>query len=135
MAQNEASYFVNTGAVSVRQVEVPNADWTGGVNRGASCAPRIGVNTGDYDPKEQDWTRIEPPAQTLLHSMSIGDNSTNVLFVIDPTFGDDSFTGFQEADVDIAPDAAMPPIEGFALFNRTGKTIPAGSWAFGVADN
>lgn len=134
MAQSEPQYFIDSALISARQVEVPDADWDGGVNRGASNAPRLGVSTVQIDPKVQDWSRPPAPQRQLVRSQVIA-GAQSAIFVIDPTFGDNSLTGFQQADADIPPDGVMPPIEGFTLINRTGQTIPAGSWAFGVADN
>jgi hypothetical protein len=38
------TFFVDDAAVTARTVEVPNADWDGGGNNGASCSQGLGIN-------------------------------------------------------------------------------------------
>ena len=132
MATNLATYYIDSTARTPRESETPNADWTGGMNDGASNAPGVGVNTGDYDPKEQDWPR--PVTEVLGESQIIGGTASG-LFAIDATFGSNALVAFVQATADVAPDAVISNVAGFDMVNRTGKTIPNGSWAWGVANN
>lgn len=131
MATNITQYYIDSTARTPRESETPNADWTGGMNDGASNAPGVGINTGDYDPKESDWPR---PASSVIQDSQIIGGDPSGIFVIDETFGPDSLTSFLQAAAEVAPDAIIGSVAGFQMFNRTGKTIPAGSWVWGVAD-
>ena len=134
MAVNLVTYFVDSTEVAARSAEVPDADFTGGMNRGGSCAPGLGINTGDYDPKEQDWNPPGGVPAEVRESQQIGGALSGIL-VLDPaTVGDDELTQFVTALAPIAPDDIIETVAGFAMRNRTGKTIPSGSSAWGVAD-
>jgi len=56
MATNLPTYGLNQSAVSTRTFEVPAADFSGGMNKGGSNAPGVGINTGNIDPKLTDWS-------------------------------------------------------------------------------
>jgi hypothetical protein len=135
MAKNLPTYFVDSTLVTAREAELPSADFTGGMNKGASNAPGTGVNTGDYSPKDSDW----PEAEQVLDSQAIGQAQSGV-FCEDATFGDTALVGFAppDPDADVDPD---DPINidvdgsGFANVNRTGKVVPAGAWTWGAINN
>lgn len=134
MALNLVSYFIDSGERTIRTAEVPDADWTGGMNDGGSCAPGIGINTGDYDPKTSDWKPFDVIPTQVAESQQIGLTQSGI-FILDPqTAGDDELTQFVTATGDVAPDGIIETVAGFAMVNRTGKTIPTGSSAWGVAD-
>lgn len=104
------------------------ADKTGGVNRGASNSPGIGINTGDYDPKTADWSREE---RNPVQGQQIGQTAIDINFAIPasaPTDFNDQAV-FLQATADVAADAEFPTTTG--VFNRTGVTVPSGSWAWG----
>ena len=121
---NLPTFFKSTD----RSGEVALADWTDGLNRGGSCANGIGINTGDFDPKESDWARIEDTA--AQKSMLIGDAAATLPIEVDqnPDFNDN--VAFVQADGETAPDAVLDVATG--AVNKTGKTVPANSWAWGV---
>lgn len=134
MALNLPTFYIDSAARTPREAEVPDADFTGGMNTGASNAPGVGVNTGDYDPKVTDW---QPPVgvpAAVQTSQIIGGAQTGLL-VLDPaTAGDDEVTAFVTATGDVAPDDVVETVAGFPLRNRTGKTVPTGASVWAVGD-
>lgn len=135
-------------AGATRQAQVSGADWSGGMNL-ASCQPGVGINTGDYDPKLQDWPLSdwngENAAPYVGASQFIGGvdpsesndadtgngtpGNTTKIVLIDPVVGNSGFTYIQ-ADGNIANDGELSV--GSGVFNKTGKTVPAGSYCWGV---
>ena len=146
MAKNQETYFVDSALVTARNAEYNGdplsdtgagtfADPRLGCNDAGSCAPGIGVNTGDYSPKSSDWPEIEQ----VLDSQAIGEDQSG-LFNRDATFGITSLVGFAPPDpaAPVAPDAKINfdvAGSGFETFNRTGKTVPAGAWTWGAINN
>ena len=133
MATNLVTYYVDSTARTAREAEVPLAAFDNGMNDAASNAPGIGVNTGDYSPKESDWWRTEQ----MLDSQIMGEDASG-LNAIDATFGATALVGFAPTVAPIAPDGTIDADvggSGFAIVNRTGVTIPTGAWAFGPANN
>lgn len=144
MSQNQPTYFVDSALVTARNAEYSGdplsdtgagtfADPRLGCNDAGSCAMGIGVNTGDYSPKESDWPEIEQVAD----SQAIGEDQSG-LFNRDGTFGIDSLVGFGPADAITAPDGEMTQDvagSGFSTFNRTGKSVPSGAWTWGAINN
>ena len=102
-------------------------DWTGGANRAASCAPGVGINTGDYDPKVTDWSQ---DVRNPQNSQTIGHTAAAVTVDQDPDLNDN--VAFVQAVADTAPDAQFGTT---GAFNKTGKTVPNGSWAWGLVTN
>ena len=70
---NLATSSVNAATVATRSAEVPNADWTGGMNAGG-CNVGIGISTDVVDPKLTDWTLLDQAeaARTPQDSQHIG---------------------------------------------------------------
>lgn len=127
MATNLATYELNP--TLVRSVEVPDADWSGGVNKGGSNAPGLGINTGNYDPKAQDWPRI---ADTEAHpSQHIGQAESPLLAIDGADINDN--VAFVQADAETAPDGELDAATG--AINKTGETVPASAWVWGVIEN
>lgn len=131
MARNLVTYFIDSGELATRELEAPEADWDGGMNLGASNAPAIGINTGNYAPAAQDWARQDARIQD---SQLIGGTPSGV-FVIDATFGDDALAIWAQTTGSVAPNGVIANVSGFDSINRTGKTIPATTWTWGVANN
>lgn len=130
---NLPTYYVDSVQVTARAIEVPAADFDGGMNKGGACAPGIGVNTGDYSPKDTDWPEIEQ----VVDSNQIGDVASG-LFCEDATFGDTALVGFAPADGATVADAEMTVDvdgSGFSTFNRTGGTVPSAAWTWGAINN
>lgn len=124
-APNYVTFFFGTLPT---HAPAPPWDTTGGVNRGASNSPGIGINTGDYDPKMSDWSQ---EARDPVNGQPIGGTAAKINFATpspQPTdFNDEPV--FLQATADVEADAEFPISTG--VFNRTGKTIPNGSWAWG----
>ena len=97
-------------------------DWTGGVNKGGSCAPGVGINTGDYSPKASDWSQAERDPQ---NSQALGQVVGPI--VTEPDGSNDQ-ASFVQAIADTADDAQVGTT---GVFNRTGKTVPNGAWFWG----
>lgn len=134
MATNLPTFYIDSGLITARSAEVTTADWSGGMNRGASNAPAIGVNTGNYDPKASDWSRDVPAPTAVLDSNFIGQTASGVLALDPATAGDNELVAFLQATGDVAADGIVGTVAGFDMRNRTGVTVPTGSWVWGVAD-
>lgn len=105
-----------------QRATVSGADWTGGMNKGASNAPGIGINTGDFDPKTMDWSATERLAyESGQFGLAKADIAT--------TAPDVDALSFVQADGDIAPDAELAADSD--VFNLTGQTVPEDSWVWG----
>ena len=116
-------------APSGQRATVSGADWDGGMNKGGSNAPGVGIATGDYSPKDTDWSEEQ---RLLQESQALGLASDD----INTTNNDDDSNNdvsFVEADGDIAVDAEIDA--GTGALNRTGAVIPTGAWAWGEVEN
>jgi hypothetical protein len=138
MAQNLPTYFIDSTLRAARAAEYAVAGvFDGGMNLGGSCAPGIGINTGDYDPKASDWPRIDMSSAGLdavKDSQQIGE-ALGAIFCLDPaTVGDDEVVAFGLTTGAVAPDAIAFTSAGFSMRNRTGKTVPDASWLWAVGD-
>lgn len=109
-------------AAAGRQAEVSGADWTTGCNPG-SCMPVIGLTTGVYNFKADDWART---AVATVQSQRIGGSAEDLL---EPVDGNDTFA-FAAADAQTANGVEFDAATG--AVNRSGATIPAGAWLFGT---
>ena len=143
---NQSCYHVDSAEVTARNAEYTGTPLTDtgagtladprlGCNDAGSCAPGIGVNTGDYSPKDSDWPEIEQVVDSdIIGGVPSGLNTR------DPVFGITALVGFAPPDP-IAPVLDDDSINidvagsGFASFNRTGKTIPSTAWTWGAINN
>jgi hypothetical protein len=124
MGTNLPTY--NLDASLVRSGEVTAADWSGGMNKGGSNAPGVGINTGNYDPKASDWPRIE---DTAAHeSQHIGQTADDLNVVQDADVNDE--VAFVQADASTAADGVLDVATG--AVNKTGATVPEDAWCWGV---
>lgn len=128
---NLKTFFQDSVLTAARAAETTGADWDdtdgNGCNRVASNSPGIGINTGDYDPKETDWPRIDP---TYGLGQNIGtDNGVNNRITLDQGADQNDQVVFVAADAETAPDAVLDAVT--TAVNRTGKTVPAGAFAWG----
>lgn len=126
MATNLATYMLSN--MLVRGTEVPDADWAGGLNRGGSNAPGIGINTGNADPKEQDWPRIADTGDRQSQHIGVG-GAGRVLRVVQ---GDDitDRLAFVQADGPTNPGDPLDLTTG--AVNLTGKIVDQDAWVWGV---
>lgn len=135
---NAPTAFYDTAEVSTRAAEVPDADWATGVNRAGSCAPGVGINTGEYDPKDSDWADTDFNGVNALNylgaSQYIGIDPGGNLAVtaLDPVADEWRNAGFIETTGAVAPGAVLGQISGNDFINRTGLTVPSGSKAWGI---
>ena len=129
---NLPTYYLDSTAV--RSGEVPNADWAGGMNLGGSCAPGVGINTGNYDPKVEDWPNStfngEDPIPYDGKSSHIGKEAApndRIEYVQGADLNDQAvFAG--PVSGNIAIDGDM----GAGVLNKTGAIVPDGARAWGV---
>jgi len=118
-APNVAAYFQ---APSGQRATVSGADWDGGMNKGASNAPGVGINTGDFDPKASDWSEVE---RLDYESGQFGLAKADLA----STSADAESLSFVQAEAETAPDAEL--VADSDVFNLTGQTVPADSWVWG----
>ena len=136
---NIPSIFRDSQALTAREIEVPFADFSTGMNPGASCAPGIGIATDNPDLQEQlpNWTLDDqfedvrvPQVSQVLGGLGVttdtdwpssggieGNGSAHAEFIILATNAD---------NLDGAPQNLPPVVQGTAnLF-----TLEAG-WVAG----
>lgn len=137
---NLPTYLLNATTVIARAAEYPGStDFTGGMNRGGSNAPGVGINTGDIDPKLTDWSVLDQDgaARDPQNSQHLGGDGTTAgsetaSSVInadqDPDFNDTLFYGV--ADQQAAPGVVYNV--GAGAINETDFTIEIGDRAWGT---
>ena len=127
---NTATYFVSTA--EQRDAEYAGTPFlSAGLNLGGSCAPGIGINSGDTMPKAQDWPRIDAGAagtDTLQVSQTIGGTPSAINGVLAV---DKAVFAFVEAPAEVAIDGQITTAEGFALFNKSDKVLLIGEYMWG----
>ena len=126
MATNLPTFFLDPDLT--RAAEVTAADWAGGLNKGASCAPGIGINTGNPNPKLSDWTLLDQAgaARVPQQSQHIGTTVDDINAYQGADINDT--LAFVEAVGAVAPDAVIAS----GAVNKTGQTLQAGDRAWGV---
>lgn len=152
MAKNFNTFCLNATAVAARDAEytgTPLTDDPGdgsysdpylGGNRAGSCAPGIGINTGNVDPKLEDWSILDQheAARSPQDSQHIGGSGlgagtvgltteTPIATVVAADVNDT--LSFSVADAAAAPDAAYDTVTG--AINKTGKTVAIGDRIWG----
>ncbi len=139
MATNLPTYLLNANSVSARSAQVPNADFSGGMNKGGSNAPGIGINTGNIDPKLDNWSVLDQAGdirnpQDSQHiggdGLTDGGQAKSAINVIQGADVNDSVS-FIVAVVQAAPGAGFG-VAGADPINRTGATIEIGDRAWGT---
>lgn len=154
MAQNYNTYCLNAAAVTARDAEytgTPFTDTAGdgttanpylGGNRAGSCAPGIGINTANIDPKLDDWTTADQhaAARTPQDSQHIGGSGlgagteyltteTPIATVVGADVNDT--LSFIVAAAQAAPGVGFGPANANPI-NRTDVTIEIGDRAWGT---
>lgn len=131
-------------AGSARQAQVSGAAWDDGMNY-ASCQPGIGINTGNFSPKPSDWAEvadtaahpsqfiggIDPAESTGADTGNGGTTEVDLLAIQGADINDN--VAFVEADGSTVADAVADAATG--AVNKTGVTVPAGAWLWGVIPN
>ena len=149
MAQNLPTVELDAAAVTARNAEytgTPLTDDDGGatyadpylgMNRAGSNAPGIGINSGNVNPKLDDWTVLDQAeaARSPQDSQHIGGSglgagdatSEPIRFVQGTDFNDTA--NFSVADAAAVADAAYDTVTG--ALNKTGKTVAIGDRIWG----
>lgn len=122
-------------AAAARQAQV-SADWAGGMNAGG-CNPGVGINTGDYSPKDTDWPEVEitAAASQFIGGVDVtettgADTGLGGAATFDLLDADDGEFAFVQADAETDADDPLDSVTG--AVNRTGKTVPAAAWCWGT---
>jgi hypothetical protein len=121
---NKATFFQ---APSAQRATVSGADFDGGMNKGGSNAPAIGINTGDYSPKDTDWSENQ---RLLYESRALGQAGDDITIYQDADTNNE--VSFVQADGDIAVDAELDA--GTGALNKTGAVVPTGAWCWGEVE-
>jgi hypothetical protein len=148
------TYLLDSAAVAARNAEyagTPFTDTTGdgttgapalGCNRAGACAPGIGINTGDVDPKVSDWTTLDQAgaARAPQDSQHIGGSGLGAGdATVEPVRADETAqqvvdindtVAFVVADTQAADGAVMDSVTG--AVNQTGKQVEIGQRAWGT---
>ncbi len=140
MGVNLATYGLNATTVAARDAEYNvSGQFAGGMNEGGSNAPGVGINTGNIDPKLDDWSILDqaeaardPQDTQHIGGDALGDGDASVHPV----------QAVQGADLNdtltyIAALAQAAPGVGFGAanadpVNRTDVTIEIGDRAWGT---
>lgn len=136
---NLPTYHQDSATKTTRAAELPNADFDGGVNKGGSCACGIGINTGDVDPKLDDWSLLDQAgaARDPQDSQHIGGDGLGA-----GNTANEPIKAVQGADVNdtlsyvtasvTAADGVGVGVANADPINRTGKTVQAGERLWGT---
>jgi len=139
MGANLATYHQDQVTKAARESEVSAADFDNGMNKGGSCAPAIGINTGGVDPKLDDWSVLNQAgaARDPQHSQHIGGDGTSVA-----NTASEPVRAVQGADVNDTLTyevAAAQAADGVGIgagnsdpINRTGQTVEIGERIWGT---
>jgi hypothetical protein len=145
---NLPTYCRNEAAITTLESLTTGADFDGGLNLGASCAPGIGICTGVVDPKLSDWTVADQKgvARDAQISSHIGidgldDGSDNPLLSYDIQAAQYDVTpGVDDINdtvsfIEVLADAADGQGMGLANadpVNRTGGAVVIGERVWGT---
>jgi hypothetical protein len=135
---NLASYQLNGTIVAARAAEtwLNDPDFAGGMNKGGSNAPIIGLSTNVPDPKSTDWPRVnQTAAQLSQHIGGVPDVDGDVGaagFAVQVVFGADvnERSAFVSADQSTAVGAVLDATTG--AVNRSDATVASGAFIWGV---
>lgn len=128
---------VNAATLATRSAEVPNADFTGGMNPGG-CNIGIGITTALSDPKLTDWTLLDQAGaarapQNSQHiggnALGDGDQSTMPITVINGVDVNDTAV-FVVADQVATNGQVFDTVSG--AINVSDRTIQIGERAWGA---
>lgn len=136
---NLATYGLFAASVAVRAVQVPLADFSGGMNLSGSNAPGLGINTGGRNPKLSDWSVLQQigTARTPQRTQHIGGSGLGVgnddVFVLNVVQGADinDTVSYITALTQAAPGAGYGAA-GADPVNRTDETILVGDRVWGT---
>jgi hypothetical protein len=129
---NIPTVFFDQGYIDGRAVEVPDANWLDGLNLGGSCAGGLGINTGDFNPKNQDWWREDAPTEAFSGYIGIDSSPDNLITGLSDE--DWKRVAFVQPSSDTLDGAVLTTYLAVNVVNQTGVTVPAGQWVWGIMD-
>jgi hypothetical protein len=136
MAINKPVFYRSVTEIEARAAEmgIGSGQFVTGCNRGVANGA-IGINTGDYDPKESNFPHITHFAGPVSYigklESAVAEFEDNMYGITGdqlPALDTAVRVGFDTAASATAPDADYGSLP---LTNYTGKTIPADGWAWG----
>lgn len=148
-AKNLTPFLLDAATVTARDAQytgTPLTDVVGagtyadpylGGNRAGSNAPGVGINTGNVNPKLEDWTvldqkgvaRIPQNSQHIGGSgLGAGDQTNEPVRFIQGTDVNDT-ANFVVTDTAAVADAVMDTVSG--AVNKTGATVAVGDRVWG----
>jgi hypothetical protein len=136
MAINKPVFYRSVTEIEARAAEmgIGSGQFVTGCNRGVANGA-IGINTGDYDPKESNFPHITHFAGPVSYigklESAVAEFEDNMYGITGdqlPALNTTTRVGFDTAASATAPDADYGSLP---LTNYTGKTIPADGWAWG----
>lgn len=119
---NLPTYFA---APSGQRSPATAGQFSGGGNRAASNAPGLGISTGTYGPKTSDWSAHE---RLVYESQQIGQTADDI--TVDEGADVNDEVSFVLTAGAIADGAELKA--GTGALNKTGVTVPTGTWCWGV---
>ena len=134
---NLATYAVNPATLATRSGEVPNADFTDGMNRGG-CNQGVGICTDVRDTQLVDWSVLDQDGATRApqnsqhiggNGLGVGDASVTPINVINGA--DINDTAVYEVADQVAANGAIYHI-GTGAINVGTSTIQIGERAWGA---
>jgi hypothetical protein len=141
---NYPVFYFDSNAVDVREAEMPDADFRGGMNIACNSGG-VGFATDNPNFKVQDYPIPSPnaiqrsgyiggvggvPGVVSNTAMSVGGGSLG-----NPPTGANSLITPVTASGAVAPGATVESVGGFAFTNASSKTLASGDRVFGVAAN
>ena len=80
MAQSAKTYLQSAALKTAGETRVPEADFDNGMNRAGSCAPGVGIATGNGECKLSDWTLLDQFAQARdpQQSQHVGQSASDI---------------------------------------------------------
>jgi hypothetical protein len=139
---NLPTYGRNEAAITARSAQTPNADFSGGMNLGASSAPGVGIATVVVNPKLSDWTVEDqfeaaraPQGTQHIGGLGIEDGNADVYYPVqyakyDVTPGVDDIND-QAYFVAAAQQAIAGGDMGGGVLNLSDQTVEIGDRVWG----
>ena len=137
---NLATYQLNATSVAARDAEMEvSGQFAGGMNLAGSNAPGIGINTGNIDPKLEDWSVLDQAGaarapQDSQHiggdGLGAGDATNNPINCVQGADINDTLS-YITALSQAAPGAGFGAASADPV-NRTDVTIEIGDRAWGT---
>lgn len=136
---NLATSYVNATTLAARKIQVPNADFDGGVNKSGSNSAGIGICTGIIDPTLDNWTVLDQDSaardpQDSQHiggnGLDAGDASVSPINAVQGADVNDTLS-FIVALANAADGVGMGAANADPI-NRTGEAVVIGDRVWGT---